>query len=64
LNEVRLFGPTALNNVNAVVKSEKMVLRYAHMNVAHLVQSMAALAWGKSGKQGDRRSKMTGKSEP
>jgi hypothetical protein len=53
LNEVRLFGPTALNNVNAVVKSEKMVLRYAHMNVAHLVQSMAALAWGKSGKQGD-----------
>lgn len=30
-------------------KSEKMVLRYAHINVAHLSQSIDALPWGKSG---------------
>jgi integrase len=29
-------------------RSEKMVLRYAHMNVAHLSQSIAALPWAKS----------------
>ena len=39
-------------------KSEKMVLRYAHMNVAHLAQSIAALPWGKSGEQGERKSKV------
>ena len=31
-------------------KSEKMVLRYAHVNVEHLAGSIAALPWGKSGK--------------
>jgi integrase len=31
-------------------RSEKMVLRYAHMNVGHLAQSIAALPWEKSGK--------------
>jgi|SRR5450759_1578489 integrase len=30
-------------------KSEKMVLRYTHVNVAHLAQSIAALPWDKSG---------------
>jgi hypothetical protein len=30
-------------------RSEKMVLRYTHTNVAHLEQSIAALPWGKSG---------------
>ena len=30
-------------------KNEKMVLRYAHMNVAHLAPSIAALPWEKSG---------------
>ncbi|HXR34410.1 MAG TPA: site-specific integrase, partial [Candidatus Binataceae bacterium] len=30
-------------------KSERMVLRYAHMNVAHHEQSVGALPWGKSG---------------
>ncbi len=29
-------------------KSERMVLRYAHMNVAHREQSLAALPWEKS----------------
>jgi integrase len=29
-------------------KSERMVLRYAHVNVAHLAQSIAALPWTKS----------------
>lgn len=29
-------------------KSEKMVLRYAHVNVSHLAPSIAALPWGKS----------------
>ena len=32
-------------------KSEKMVLRYAHMNVGHLAASIAALPWEKSGKE-------------
>jgi hypothetical protein len=32
-------------------RNEKMVLRYAHMNVGHLSQSIAALPWEKSGKQ-------------
>jgi integrase len=31
--------------------SERMVLRYAHMNVGHLSQSVAAMPWEKSGKQ-------------
>jgi len=31
-------------------RSEKMVLRYAHMNVSHLAHSIAALPWVKSGK--------------
>jgi hypothetical protein len=31
-------------------KSEKMVLRYAHVNVAHLAQSIAALPWEEAGK--------------
>lgn len=35
-------------------KSEKMVLRYAHVNVAHLAQTIAALPWGKPG---DRQKK-------
>jgi integrase len=30
-------------------KSERMVLRYAHMNVAHREQSVAALPWEKTG---------------
>lgn len=30
-------------------KSEKMVLRYAHVNVSHLAQSIAVLPWVKSG---------------
>jgi integrase len=30
-------------------KSEKMVLRYAHVNVEHLAQSIAALPWGNPG---------------
>jgi hypothetical protein len=30
-------------------KSERMVLRYAHTNVAHREQSIAALPWGNSG---------------
>ena len=33
-------------------KSERMVLRYAHMNVAHLEKSVAALPWQKSGEPG------------
>jgi hypothetical protein len=45
-------------------KSEKMVLRYAHMNVAHLAKSMAALPWGKPGKQGGRKSKLKDNSKP
>jgi integrase len=45
-------------------KSEKMVLRYAHMNVAHLAKSMAALPWGKHGKQGGRKSKLKDNSKP
>jgi integrase len=32
-------------------QSEKMVLRYAHINVSHLSQSIAALPWEKSGKR-------------
>jgi len=32
-------------------KSEKMVLRYAHVNVAHLAHSIAALPWGNQGEQ-------------
>jgi integrase len=32
-------------------QSEKMVLRYAHMNVEHLSKSIGALPWEKSGKQ-------------
>jgi integrase len=35
-------------------KSEKMVLRYTHVNVAHLARSIAALPWEKTG---DRRMK-------
>jgi integrase len=31
-------------------RSEKMVLRYAHMNVSHLAPSIAVLPWEKSGK--------------
>jgi integrase len=40
-------------------KSERMVLRYVHMNVGHLAQSIAALPWEKSGKQavGDSKTK-------
>ena len=33
-------------------KSERMVLRYAHMNVAHREQSVAALPWEKPGEPG------------
>jgi integrase len=36
-------------------KSEKMVLRYAHVNVEHLAGSIAALPWGKSGKHAQIR---------
>jgi integrase len=32
-------------------KSEKMVLRYTHVNVGHLAQSIAALPWDDPGKQ-------------
>jgi integrase len=32
-------------------KSEKMVLRYTHVNVGHLAQSIAALPWDNPGKQ-------------
>jgi len=38
-------------------KSEKMVLRYAHVNVGHLAKSIAALPWGKSGETTTRVSK-------
>lgn len=37
--------------------SEKMVLRYTHINVAHLAQSIAALPWGNSGEQSGARPK-------
>jgi integrase len=39
-------------------RNEKMVLRYAHMNVGHLSQSIAALPWEKSGKQNPSEPKM------
>jgi integrase len=32
-------------------KSERMVLRYAHVDVAHLAASVDLLPWGKSGKR-------------
>src|SRR5262249_25314901 len=32
-------------------QSEKMVLRYTHVNVSHLAQSIAALPWENSGKE-------------
>jgi integrase len=38
-------------------KSEKMVLRYAHVNVAHLAQSIAALPWEEAGKPRKRKPK-------
>jgi integrase len=38
-------------------KSEKMVLRYAHVNVGHLAQTIAALPWGNSGKSRSRQRK-------
>jgi integrase len=41
-------------------QSEKMVLRYAHVNVAHLSQSIAALPWENSGKQDARDLKKKG----
>jgi integrase len=42
-------------------RSEKMIRRYVHMNVAHLASSIEALPWEKSGKQpvpGKKRSKV------
>jgi hypothetical protein len=36
-------------------KSETMVLRYAHVNVAHLAQSIAALPWETPGRSKARR---------
>jgi integrase len=42
-------------------KSEKMVLRYAHVNVAHLAQTIDALPWGKPG---DREEKIPKKTRP
>lgn len=41
---------TALMNLGGW-ENVKMVLRYAHMNVAHLAPSIAALPWEKSGKE-------------
>jgi hypothetical protein len=38
-------------------KGEKMVLRYAHANVAHLAQSIADLPWGNSGEPVKRKAK-------
>jgi integrase len=38
-------------------KSEKMVLRYTHVNVAHLAQSIAALPWAQSGEPRKGKSK-------
>ena len=38
-------------------KSDKMVLRYAHMNVAHLAPSIAALPWEKSGNRQKSKAK-------
>lgn len=43
-------------------KSERMVLRYAHLNVAHLAPSINALPWGKCGEQGRIPAKMKGRS--
>lgn len=42
-------------------KSERMVLRYAHMNVAHREQSIAALPWEKSGDSDPASIKMVGR---
>ena len=36
-------------------KSERMVLRYAHVNTAELSASINALPWGKSGKRAQRK---------
>jgi hypothetical protein len=36
-------------------QSEKMVLRYAHVNVGHLATSIAALPWERSRKQSPLR---------
>lgn len=35
-------------------KSERMVLRYAHINVDHLAPAIHALPWGKSGEGQNR----------
>jgi integrase len=40
-------------------KSEKMVLRYAHVNVAHLAQTIDALPWGKPGDNQKKSRKTT-----
>ncbi|HZP75396.1 MAG TPA: site-specific integrase [Pseudolabrys sp.] len=42
--------------------SEKMVLRYAHVNVAHLADSICALPWGNSGKQTSSNEKSSAQS--
>ncbi|MBL8908036.1 MAG: site-specific integrase [Rhizobiales bacterium] len=44
-------------------KSERMVLRYAHVNVGHLAGSIAALPWGKSGEPKKRRRKAAKKAK-
>ena len=42
-------------------KSERMVLRYAHINVGELAQSIDALPWGKAGKQAGVNEKVSAK---
>jgi integrase len=43
-------------------KSERMVLRYAHVNVGELAASIEALPWGKSGKRRTKQAKNRKKS--
>ena len=44
-------------------KSERMVLRYAHVNVDNLSSTISALPWGKSGDGQDDEIIMKGKSK-
>jgi integrase len=44
-------------------KSERMVLRYAHVNVDNLSSTISALPWGKSGDSGSRAIKKHGNTE-
>ncbi|MBP1851518.1 tyrosine-type recombinase/integrase [Rhizobium halophytocola] len=43
-------------------KSEKMVLRYAHLNVDNLSSSISSLPWGKSGEFSEGNRELKGKS--